>query len=92
VPTVTASSDLDLLIHTPDRLAVSAAQQLLCELHEHAQRAQVRVDAQLATPAGGVALAELAADKPQVMVRTTLGPRLMTNPWADPWASITEPA
>jgi phosphoribosyl-dephospho-CoA transferase len=88
MPTVTPSSDLDLLIHAPDRLAVSAAQQLLGELQMHAERAQTRVDAQLETPAGGVALAELAADKPHVMVRTAHGPRLM----ADPWASITEPA
>ncbi|HVE08414.1 MAG TPA: malonate decarboxylase holo-ACP synthase [Paraburkholderia sp.] len=88
LPTVGVSSDLDLLIRTPDRLTVSAAQALLAELQMHAQRAQTRVDAQLETPVGGVALAEFATGKPHVMARTARGPRLVS----DPWASATEPA
>jgi phosphoribosyl-dephospho-CoA transferase len=87
VPTVGASSDLDLLIRTPEKLSISLAQQLLAELHMHAQRAGTRLDAQLETPAGGITLAELAADKPRVMVRTACGPRLVDDPWA---ASLPE--
>ncbi|MFC0396945.1 malonate decarboxylase holo-ACP synthase [Paraburkholderia rhizosphaerae] len=81
-PTATGSSDLDLLIRTPDRLNHTAAARLLAELLAYAQRAGVRVDAQLETPAGGVALAELAAGKPHVMARADAGPSLVADPWA----------
>lgn len=82
VPTVTASSDLDLLIHAPERLPYDAANQMLDHLHVLAQRAGIRVDAQLETPAGGVALAEWAAGKTRVMARHARGPQLLANPWA----------
>lgn len=83
LPTVTASSDLDLLIRAFEKpLARNLATHLLDYLHALAQRAGVRVDAQLDTPAGGVALAEWAADKPRVMARHASGPRLIADPWA----------
>ncbi|CAB3745204.1 Phosphoribosyl-dephospho-CoA transferase [Paraburkholderia sediminicola] len=81
-PTVTLSSDLDLLIRAPEKLSHHAAIQLLNYLQAIAQHAGIRVDAQLETPAGGVALAEWAADKTRVMVRHALGPQLVTDPWA----------
>lgn len=82
VPTVTASSDLDLLIRAPHRISLHAAVLLLNELQRHAQRAGIRIDAQLETPAGGVALLELAAGKARVMARHANGPRLLTDPWS----------
>jgi phosphoribosyl-dephospho-CoA transferase len=82
-PTVTGSSDLDLLIRTPEPLARDFACDLLDRLQTLAQRAGIRVDAQLETPAGGVALAEWAARKPRVMARHARGPRLIADPWAD---------
>jgi phosphoribosyl-dephospho-CoA transferase len=81
-PTVTFSSDLDLLIRTPEKLSHDTAVQLLNHLQAIAQRTGMRVDAQLETPAGGVALAEWAADKARVMVRHARGPQLIADPWA----------
>lgn len=81
VPTVNESSDLDLLIRTPDPLARDCALALLDQLQALAQRIGIRVDAQLETPAGGVALAEWAADKARVMARNARGPQLIADPW-----------
>jgi phosphoribosyl-dephospho-CoA transferase len=82
VPTATGSSDLDLLIRAPERLDHAMAGRLLSELLALAQRAGVRIDAQLETPSGGVALAELAAGKSHVMARANTGASLVTDPWA----------
>jgi phosphoribosyl-dephospho-CoA transferase len=81
-PTVTLSSDLDLLIRAAEKLSHVSAVQLLNYLQTIAQCAGIRVDAQLETPAGGVALAEWAADKARVMVRHARGPQLIADPWA----------
>jgi phosphoribosyl-dephospho-CoA transferase len=86
VPTATATSDLDLLIRTPRPLSRERATQMLSELESHAQRAGIRVDVQLETPAGGIALAEWAAGKPRVMARHAQGPRLIADPWTAPAA------
>jgi phosphoribosyl-dephospho-CoA transferase len=82
MPTVTEASDLDLLIRTPEPLARDFARALLDQLQALAKRAGIRVDAQLETPAGGVALAEWAAGKPRVMARDARGPQLIADPWA----------
>jgi phosphoribosyl-dephospho-CoA transferase len=81
VPTVNGSSDLDLLIRAPERLDHAAAGRLLAELLALTQRVGVRIDAQLETPAGGVALAELAACKSHVMARANTGASLVNDPW-----------
>ncbi|MGH8782373.1 malonate decarboxylase holo-ACP synthase [Paraburkholderia sp.] len=80
-PTVNASSDLDLLIRTPGPLTLADAQHLFDELQHAAQRAGTRIDAQLETPAGGVALAEYAAGKLRVLARDANGPQLVDDPW-----------
>jgi phosphoribosyl-dephospho-CoA transferase len=82
VPTVIESSDLDLLIRTPEPLAQDFARALLDQVLTLAKRAGIRVDAQLETPAGGIALAEWAAGKPRVMARNAHGPQLIADPWA----------
>ena len=79
--TVNPSSDLDLLIRTPERCDAATIRALADALTHASSRAQTRIDAQLETPAGGVALAELAAGKPRVLVRATYGPRLVDDPW-----------
>jgi phosphoribosyl-dephospho-CoA transferase len=63
-------------------LSRDEAQRFLAKLDEHAARAGIRIDAQLETPAGGVALAEYACGKPRVMARHASGPRLVADPWA----------
>ncbi|MGF6774405.1 phosphoribosyl-dephospho-CoA transferase [Paraburkholderia sp. GAS199] len=82
VSAVSASSDLDLLIRTPAKLPLEHAAHLLTQLQTIAAEAGVRIDAQLETPAGGVALAEWAANKPRVMARHARGPQLIADPWA----------
>jgi phosphoribosyl-dephospho-CoA transferase len=80
-PSVTEASDLDLLIRTPEPLALSVARALFEQLQTLAQRTGIRIDAQLETPAGGVALAEWAEDKARVLARHASGPRLIADPW-----------
>ncbi|SKC90960.1 phosphoribosyl-dephospho-CoA transferase [Burkholderia sp. YR290] len=81
-PTATATSDLDLLIRMPNHLPRDEAQRIQAKLDEQAARAGIRIDAQLETPAGGVALAEYASGKARVMARHASGPRLVVDPWA----------
>jgi phosphoribosyl-dephospho-CoA transferase len=80
-PTVNAASDLDLLIRTPQPLSFADARCLVDELQHAALAAGTRVDAQLETPAGGVALAEYAAGKSRVLARSEVCPQLVDNPW-----------
>jgi phosphoribosyl-dephospho-CoA transferase len=82
LPSVTEASDLDLLVRTPEPLEPIVARALFEQLQALAQRMGIRVDAQLETPAGGVALAEWAAGKTRVLARHTSGPRLIADPWA----------
>ncbi|MEX3932023.1 malonate decarboxylase holo-ACP synthase [Paraburkholderia phymatum] len=80
--TVTLTSDLDLLIRMPNHFPRDEARRLQALLDTHAMHAGIRIDAQLETPAGGVALVEYASDKARVMARDASGPRLVTDPWA----------
>ena len=82
VPTVSVSSDLDLLVRTREPMTPSDAAALLAGIQAEAQMAGVRIDVQLETPAGAIALAEWAAAKPHTMIRTPNGPRLVENPWS----------
>lgn len=82
VPTVTVSSDLDLLIRAPEPLSRDEAVEMLRHVQSIAQCVGIRVDAQIETPAGGVALIEWAAGKERVMARHAWGPQLIADPWA----------
>lgn len=82
--TLTESSDLDILIRTPRRLERPAIEALSQTLLLAASRAGTRIDAQLETPAGGVALAELAAGKARVLARASSGAQLVADPWRAP--------
>ncbi|OLL28858.1 phosphoribosyl-dephospho-CoA transferase [Burkholderia sp. SRS-W-2-2016] len=81
-PTVTEGSDLDLLIRTRQPLTFELARELLEQLHTVATRIGMRIDAQLETPSGGVALVEWAAGKARVLARAASGPSLLADPWA----------
>lgn len=81
VQTISASSDLDLLIRMPKQPTPDALHTLADLLARAAGHARTRVDAQLETPAGGVALAELVAGKSRVLARASDGARLVTDPW-----------
>jgi phosphoribosyl-dephospho-CoA transferase len=75
VPTATPESDLDLLVRVPR--SSSGVLTLLGALHREFRSLAVRVDCQLETPSGAVALAELVGGQSDVMVRTDAGPRLV---------------
>ncbi|WP_322093700.1 malonate decarboxylase holo-ACP synthase [Paraburkholderia bannensis] len=81
VPTISETSDLDLLIRMPERCDATTIETLFEALTHAAQHARTRIDAQIETPSGGVALAELAARKPSVLVRASDGARLVADPW-----------
>ncbi len=77
LPTAHPDSDLDLLLRTEHPLPRSEARPLLQLL----ERRACRVDLQLETPLGGVALREWAGDGARVQVKTADGPRLVGDPW-----------
>jgi phosphoribosyl-dephospho-CoA transferase len=77
--TVTANSDLDLLLR-PARLPARATLMLL---HVALRRLPARVDCQLETDDGAIALGELLSGVPEVLVRTPTGPRIIPAPWPD---------
>lgn len=79
LPAAHAASDLDLLLRAERPLPRSEARPLLRLLEGRA----CRVDLQLETPLGGVALSEWAGDAPRVLVKTAAGPRLVSDPWAE---------
>ncbi|WP_322060781.1 malonate decarboxylase holo-ACP synthase [Paraburkholderia sp. J63] len=84
VPTLSESSDLDVLIRMPQRGDAATIEALASALAQAAQRAGTRVDAQVETPAGGIALAELAQlahGKTRVLARASDGVRLVADPW-----------
>ncbi|MFC3607992.1 malonate decarboxylase holo-ACP synthase [Stutzerimonas tarimensis] len=70
-------SDLDLLLRTPDCLGRARAAQLLARL----EFLPCRVDLQLETPAGAIALREWASGASLVMLKACDGPRLVADPW-----------
>jgi phosphoribosyl-dephospho-CoA transferase len=80
-PTATESSDLDLLIRAPLPVQRHDARALRERLQRLEQTMGVRIDAQLETPAGGVALSEWAEGKPRVMARSASGPSMIVDPW-----------
>jgi len=79
VPTVTITSDIDIVIRVPNILAVKTAKQLTIELAQ----VPTQVDIQMETPKGGIALAEYARGDNPVLLRTVHGPKLVTNPWSE---------
>ncbi len=72
-----AGSDLDLLVRSLQPVSRSRARELLRELG----RAPCRVDLQLETPTGAVALREWAGDSDRVLLKCSTGARLVHDPW-----------
>ncbi|PMY78889.1 malonate decarboxylase holo-ACP synthase, partial [Pseudomonas sp. FW306-2-2C-D06B] len=78
VEVVHADSDLDLLLRTPQPLARAQAR----ELQDILDCAPCRIDVQLETPAGAIALREWAGFARRVLLKSPHGPRLVSEPWA----------
>jgi len=77
VPTATSKSDLDLLVRV--LRGSSEALPRLAALHRELRSLVVRVDCQIETSTGAVALAELVGEQSDIMVRTADGPRLVSR-------------
>lgn len=78
IAVVSAGSDLDLLLRTPSELPRHEAR----ELQQLLDDSPCRVDLQLETPAGAVALREWAGGSARVLLKCATGARLVDNPWA----------
>jgi phosphoribosyl-dephospho-CoA transferase len=76
-PTATPDSDLDLLIRTPHGVADMLP--ALRRLHQGFGSLPARVDCQIELSTGAIALAELIGSKPDIMIRTADGPRLVAR-------------
>ena len=76
VPTATPESDLDLVVRLGRGLSEASS---LVALHRELQSLSARVDCQVETPSGAVALAELVGRQSDVMLRTAEGPRLVSR-------------
>lgn len=72
-------SDLDLLLRAPRPLERRQAQALL----ERLERLPCRVDLQLETPAGAVALRDWASSASRVLLKAGSGARLVGDPWRE---------
>jgi phosphoribosyl-dephospho-CoA transferase len=80
---LTATSDLDLVLRIISPLALDDARDLYERLV--AAACATRLDIQMETPAGAIALAEYIRGQPPVLLRTASGPRLVDEPailWA----------
>jgi len=76
LPVLRPTSDLDLLVRSPQPLSAASMAEL-CVMHE---RAGCRIDIQVDTGAGGFALMEYARGG-KTMLKTDHGPRLVSDPW-----------
>jgi phosphoribosyl-dephospho-CoA transferase len=72
--TVTPTSDLDLVIRAP---SLPTALDRLSTLCRRLSQLDVRIDCQVETPFGAIALAELVSASAEVMVKTPGGPLLI---------------
>jgi phosphoribosyl-dephospho-CoA transferase len=80
-PVVTGESDLDLVVSAPDRFDRDFAQHLLKKI----VLTPARVDVRIETPWCGFSLEEyVRRNSENLLVRTSTGPRLATDPWNQP--------
>jgi phosphoribosyl-dephospho-CoA transferase len=78
-PCLRPDSDIDLVIRADQGLPMERATDLATRF----AGAEVRIDAQIDTALGTVALVEYARRPASILVRTPAGPRLIDNPWRD---------
>ena len=80
-PTVTQTSDLDLLMRAPDPLDRATAKSFFDALSQTALDHGTRIDMQMQTREGAFSLAEFAHPGARVMMRCADGPKLVVDPW-----------
>lgn len=74
---VTQTSDLDILVYLENPITPSQAKEMLMFFSHQA----CRIDVQVMTPLGGMALAEWARGTRLVLLKTNHGPLLTDKPW-----------
>lgn len=82
LPAASGLSDLDVVVRTP--LFDGQALERLSNVHARLARLDVRVDCQVETPGGAIALAELVSTSDDLLMRTPFGPRLVERTFAAP--------
>jgi phosphoribosyl-dephospho-CoA transferase len=75
VHAATQASDLDIIVRV--EAMTKAVSQQLCSLESLLRLAPARVDCQVDTPLGAIAVAELTSGAPQLLIRHAAGPRLV---------------
>jgi phosphoribosyl-dephospho-CoA transferase len=80
-PTVTQTSDLDLLMRAPEPLDRTTSNTLFEALSQAALDHGTRIDMQIQTLDGAFSLAEYAHPGARVMLRCADGPKLVADPW-----------
>ena len=80
-PTITQTSDLDLLMRAPDPLDRATAKTFFDTLSQAALDHGTRIDMQIQTHDGAFSLAEYAHPGARVMMRCADGPKLVVDPW-----------
>lgn len=79
ISVINKNSDLDIVIRVPNFLTVETAKSLEVKLLS----IPAKMDVQLETSKGSIALAEYARELSPVLIRTVYGPRLIKNPWSE---------
>jgi phosphoribosyl-dephospho-CoA transferase len=77
IPVAKQESDLDLRILAMERLSIDTA----CDLLVAARSGEARIDVQMETPHGAVALSEYVGQPSKILLRTKKGPVLVKDPW-----------
>jgi phosphoribosyl-dephospho-CoA transferase len=80
-PTITKTSDLDLLMRSPEPLGRAAAKTLFDALSQAALDHGTRIDIQIQTHEAAFSLAEYVHPGARVMLRCADGPKLVADPW-----------
>ncbi len=78
-PCLTQTSDIDLLLRPPAPISRDLAASLCAVLSDF----PIRIDAQMDVPGGAVALSEYASGAARIVLRSSDGPRLVTDPWQE---------
>ncbi|WP_054635799.1 malonate decarboxylase holo-ACP synthase [Thalassobacillus sp. C254] len=77
LPSVSETSDIDIIIRAPYPLDKYLAASIVDEL----STIETRIDAQVETPEGAFSLIEFAREDSRILLRTSEGPMLTESPW-----------
>jgi phosphoribosyl-dephospho-CoA transferase len=85
LPATSAQSDLDLILQADRPIARADA----ARLHAELSGLTARIDLLLETPHGAVSLSEYVLGRGAMLLRSTRGPQLVSDPWEIDWARVS---